>query len=93
VSQSIFNIPRLMEAELRQGLLSRLAGRAAASARISPGCLQQLFEFFNCFGVLRTDWVVAAAGIRSLQSTNHRRRSRERRATLSSLTMASVGIN
>src|SRR5262245_45467764 len=53
-----------------------------AFGRISPRCLQQLFQLFDRFGVLRADWVVAAAGIRSLQSTDHRRRNRERRATV-----------
>src|SRR5215467_10010711 len=53
-----------------------------AFGRISPGCLQQLFQLLDRFGVLRADWVVAAAGIRSLQSTDHRRRNRERRTTV-----------
>jgi len=52
----------------------------------SPGCLQQLFQLFDRFGVLRADWLVAAAGIRSLQSTNHRSRNRERGATVISFT-------
>jgi len=53
-----------------------------AFARISPRCLQQLFQLLDRFGVLRADWVVAAAGIRSLQSADHRTRNRERRATV-----------
>jgi len=36
---------------------------------ISPWCLQQLFQFFDRFGVLRADWVISAARVRSLQST------------------------
>jgi hypothetical protein len=36
---------------------------------ISPGLLQQLFQLFECFGVLRADRRIVAAGIRSLQST------------------------
>src|SRR6516162_6400158 len=53
-----------------------------AFARISPRCLQQLFQLFDRFGVLWADWAVTAAGIRSLQSTNHRTRNRQRRATV-----------
>ena len=48
----------------------------------SPGCLQQLFQLFDCFRVLRADWLVAASGIRSLQSTNHRSCNWERCATV-----------
>jgi hypothetical protein len=45
-----------------------------------------LFQLFDSFGVFRADWLVAAAGIRSLQSTNHRSRNRERGATVISFT-------
>src|SRR5262249_22126090 len=48
----------------------------------SPGCLQQLFQLFDRFGVLWTDWLVPAAGICSLQSTSHRVRNRQRSATV-----------
>jgi len=41
-----------------------------------------LFQLFDRFGVVWADWLVTAAGIRSLQSTNHRTRNRERRATV-----------
>src|SRR5215510_15137808 len=66
----------------RQSRGSAPQAAAVSSARILPGCLQQSFQFFDRFGVLRADWLVAAAGIRSLQSTNHRTRNRERRATV-----------
>src|SRR5262245_57931359 len=38
---------------------------------ISLECFQQLFQLFECFGVIRADWRVVAAGIRSLQSATH----------------------
>jgi hypothetical protein len=41
-----------------------------------------LVQLLDRFGILRADWVVAAAGIRSLQSTNHRTGNRERGATV-----------
>src|SRR6516164_9345154 len=37
----------------------------------SPGRFQQLFQLFECLGILSADWRVIAARIRSLQSTNH----------------------
>src|SRR5215831_18604109 len=62
---------------------SRTHGRERQRcSALSPGCLQQLFQFFDRFSVLRTDWVVTAARICSLQSTNHRPRNRERCATV-----------
>jgi hypothetical protein len=33
-----------------------------------PDAFQQLFQLFNRFRILRADWLVAASGIRSLQS-------------------------
>ena len=45
-------------------------------------CLQHLFQLFERFGVLRADWGIVAAGIRSLQSTNHTARNREGSATM-----------
>src|SRR5262249_381243 len=44
--------------------------------------LQHLFQLFERFGVLRADWGIVAAGIRSLQSTNHSARNREGSATM-----------
>jgi hypothetical protein len=41
-----------------------------------------LFQLFERFGVLRADWGIVAAGIRSLQSTNHTARNREGSATM-----------
>src|SRR5215475_8209039 len=49
---------------------------------LSSRCLQQLFQFFDRFSILRADWVVTAARIRSLQSTNHRTGNRKRCATV-----------
>ena len=59
-----------------------MAAKVRGCSALSPGCLQQLFQFFDRFSVLRADWVVTAARIRSLQSTNHRTRNRERCATV-----------
>src|SRR5215813_3758429 len=66
----------------RQSRGSAPQAAAVSSARILPGCLQQSFQLFDRFGVLRADWLVAASGIRSLQSTNHRSRNWERCATV-----------
>jgi len=41
------------------------------SLGISLGCFQQLFQLFECFGVIRANWGVVAAGIGSLQSATH----------------------
>jgi hypothetical protein len=52
----------------RAVLLDDLVGAGEQRLRHgeSPGCLQQLFQLFDRFGVLRADWRVVAAGIGSL---------------------------
>ncbi len=83
----MFNLPHLA-ARCMSTMSLRMGFRGAANVRHgeSPRCLQQLFQLFDQVGVLRADWLVAAAGIRSLQSTNHRSRNRERGATVISFT-------
>ena len=58
-------------------LPSRVAGFVRSAAHISSRCLHQLLQLFESFGILRVDCRVIAAGIGSLQSTNHGARNRD----------------
>jgi hypothetical protein len=66
----------------RIAIASAMLSLCDGLGEISPGWLQQLFQLFDRFGILRADWLVTAAGIRPLQRTSHRPRNPERRATV-----------
>src|SRR5262245_3225992 len=65
------------KARCAQSASGRLVG-----ARLYRSAAQQLFKLFDCFGLLGADRVVAATGVRSLQSANHRSRNPERCAAV-----------
>jgi hypothetical protein len=73
---------KFFQALLGAGWRGAFAGYYLATCPASPWCLQQLFQLLERFGILRADWGVVAAGIRSLQSTSHRACNRERSATV-----------